>query len=736
MKKKVSTKLIFKGVVQGVGFRPTVYRVATHLGSNGYVLNTGSEVEVVIDTDPDEFIAEVKKSLSSLAHISSVEHYPYHQRFAQFRIKKSTQGSKQSLIPVDTALCNDCLFELFEMNNRRYHFPFTNCTVCGARYSVITDVPYDRKHTAMDEFSLCTDCTKEYIDPLDRRYHAQTISCPNCGPEYSIFDKKANKIDSKEPITYFAESLDKGKIGVIKSWGGMHLCCTTDKVHYFRDWYQRPQKSFALMVKNIQSAKELARITDGEEQLLASPQRPIVLVKKKKSLKVAPGLDHIGLFLPYTPVHYLLFDSLDHDALVMTSANIPGEPMIRFNEEVFALNADLYLLHNRRIPNRVDDSVVKLWNNHTFFIRKSRGYVPDPIPVPYPHKVISVGPGENVTGAVSAHNMLYLTQYIGNTSSYDTLSFLEESLYHLMKLTMEKDQIDAVAMDIHPGYETRKLAESFAQRFNAPLFSFQHHYAHAASLLLDTNRSEAVILSLDGLGYGEDELLWGSEIIEATFTEYTRIGHCQPIPLLGGDKAALDPRRLVFAIFHAFGVELFFKEKQATIFEKMVHQSPKSSSFGRILDALSCYLGICCNRTYDGEPAMKLERYLSKGVKRFSFDAVEKNGVVQTIDLFRQLHEHTRNLSQPLSERNKADLAYSFIHELITRLTTLAIVHAQDKKISCVGVTGGVSYNIPIVEMIAEHVKKAELSFLVHRKIPNGDGGISAGQNVLAGYKL
>jgi hydrogenase maturation protein HypF len=736
MIKYVSTKLIFKGVVQGVGFRPTVYRVAKRLGSHGFVLNTGSEVEVVIDTDPEEFIKELKKFLPSLAHISSVKKRSDNRSYSDFTIKKSKQGSKQSLIPVDTALCKDCLAELFDKSDRRHCYPFTNCTVCGARYSVIKAVPYDRKETAMEKFPLCKECTEEYTDPLNRRYHAQTISCPTCGPRYELYDENGNNLKEEYPIIAFARKIDAGKIGVIKSWGGMHLCCIIDEISSFRSWYHRPQKSFAVMVKDLETARGLAEISDEQEEILLSSQRPIVLMKKKKELNIAPGLDYIGLFLPYTPVHHLLFDSLKHNSLVMTSANIPGEPMITENNEAFQLGADVYLLHNRAIPNRVDDTVMKLWKKNRFFIRKSRGFVPDPISVPYASQIISVGPGENVTGSISTHKNLYLTPYIGKTSSYEALSFLEESLEHLMNLFMEKKQIDAIAMDLHPGYETKALAKRFAEKYQAPLFSFQHHWAHAASLLLDTNQSEAVVLSLDGLGYGKDESLWGSEVIYASFTDYSRISHFEPVPLIGGDKAALDPRRVLFAIFDQFDEQHYFSEMEAEIFRKMIPSSPKSTSFGRVLDAVSCYLGICCNRTYDGEPAMKLERYLSSGSKRFLFHPVIRRDVVQTVDLFQQLHDEAKRFSHPLTEKNRADLAFSFVHSLVSSLTTEAIHHAQTNKIPFIGITGGVSYNIPIVEMIYKQIKKENLHVLIHHRIPNGDGGISAGQNVLAGHKV
>ncbi len=726
-------KLIFKGVVQGVGFRPTIYRIAKKLNLNGYVLNKGSEVEVVIDKKKDEFIKQVKDHLPSIAKITEIIEKNDNRTFDDFKILHSEKGERQSLIPIDVGICNDCLKELLDEKDRRYHFPFTNCTVCGARYSLVKDVPYDRERTSMDVFKLCRDCQQEYKNPLNRRYHAQTISCPKCGPKYNLYDKKKKDLGEKHAIKRFANQIDAGKIGVIKSWGGMHLCCNLSQISRFRGWYGRPQKAFALMVRDLETAKKYANINEDEKKKLLSKSRPIVLLNKINCEEVSPGLNTIGLFLPYTGLHHLLFSYLKSDALVMTSSNIPGEAMITTDEEAFSIDADIYLLHNRSIPNRVDDSVVRLWKDNTFFIRRSRGYVPEPIAVSYNNRILSVGAGENITGAISHNKSVYATQYIGNSKYYSTLEFLEDSLNYLIKLIMKKPKIDAIVQDLHPGYDSRKIAKKFSEEFSVPLFEVQHHWAHAVSLLVDRNIKESVVLTLDGLGYGSDGTYWGGEILISNFEEFDRVGHLGYIPLLGGDQATRDPRRLVFAVFKKFDIEKFFTGDEASILSKLMDKSPQSCSLGRVLDTLSCYLNICTKRTYDGEPAMKLEKYLSVGESKYSFNSEVKNGVVGTIDLFRQLDEM---INKPLTEKEKADFVFSFVKTILDDLTNIAIDYTDNLGIKNVGLTGGVSYNIPIVEMIEKQVEKAGLKLTVHNQIPNGDGGISIGQNAIIGNKL
>lgn len=726
-------KIIFKGVVQGVGFRPTIYRIAKKLNLKGYVINKGSEVEVVIDKSKEEFIKEVKKNLPSVAKITDITFLKDNRTFNDFKILHSKKGEKKSIIPIDISICDDCLKELFDKKNNRFLFPFTNCTVCGARFSVIKDVPYDRERTSMDEFKLCKSCEREYNQPLNRRYHAQTISCPTCGPVYKLYDKQKKDLGQKDAIKRFAYQIDIGKIGVIKSWGGMHLCCKIDEIHHFRKWYNRPEKAFAVMVKDIKTAEKYGQLTEEEKQLLLSKNKPVVLVKKKKVEKISPGLNTIGLYLPYTGLHHILFSYLKSDALIMTSANLPGEPMIIKNSDAFSLNADVYLLHNRNIPNRTDDSVIRLWKDNIFFIRKSRGFVPDPISVSYNNHILSIGAGENICGAISNDKFIYSTQYIGNSKYYGVLEFLEQSLRHLMKITMEKQQLDAVVQDIHPGYDSRKVAKKFSDEFSAPIFDVQHHFAHAVSLLVDRNLTECVVLTVDGLGYGSDGSYWGGEVLFSSKEDFSRIGHLENIPLLGGDQAAIDPRRLVFAIFKKFDEEKFFKGDDAVILSKLIDKSPQTSSLGRVLDALSCYLNICTKRTYDGEPAMKLERYLSIGKNKYSFDIENKNGVIGTTDLFRQLDEQ---ISKNPKEKEKADFAYSFVKSIVDKLTELAIENAENEDIKNIGITGGVSYNVPIIEMVEKKIKQNNLNFVVHNRVPNGDGGIAIGQNAIIGNKM
>ena len=718
-------KIIFRGIVQGVGFRPTVYRIAKGMGLKGYVLNKGSEVEVVVDRDEEEFIKRLKESLPATAEITEIIIEKDKRSFDDFCIIKSKNGERSSPIPVDTGICDECLREIFDPDNRRYHYPFTNCTVCGARFSLIEDLPYDRERTSMKEFKLCEDCYSEYTDPMDRRYHAQTISCPECGPSYKLYDREGRIIEG-DPVKIFAERIDMGAIGVIKSWGGMHICCGMDKIKKLREWYGRPQKPFAVMVRDIDTVEKYAYVTEEEKKLLLSSRKPIVLLHKKGYEEVSPGLSTIGIYLPYTGLHHILFSYMKKDALIMTSANLPGEPMLIENRDVFSLKADLYLLHNRKIPNRIDDSLIKVWKGKKFFIRKSRGYVPDPIKIDHRKSILSVGAEENVCGAISNNGTLYATQYIGNTRYYPTLEFLEKSLRHMMKLRGTKN-LDGVGMDMHPMYNTRRIAKKFSEEYNVETMEIQHHWAHAVSLLLDNKLKEGAVITIDGAGYGTDERIWGGEVLYASYESFERLGHLEYIPLIGGDKATKDPRRIVFAIFKKFGTERYFHGNKAEILSKLIKKSPKTSSLGRILDALSCYFDICTKTTYDGEPAMKLEKYLEIGNPVYKFDTEVKNGVVNTVEIFEQIEEHVK---QSLSEKEKADLIYSAVKTIMDKLTEIAMENAVDKK---VGITGGVSYNIPIVEMVERRLKKEGFELITHNNIPNGDGGISVGQNVIVG---
>jgi hydrogenase maturation protein HypF len=415
-------RIIIQGIVQGVGFRPTVYRVAKALGLKGHVQNTGSDVEIVIDGDADVFIKALKEALPPLARIDSVTVAYCPAPKGEFQIIKSGFGQRSSPLPPDAAICDDCLAELFQAGNRRNNYPFINCTNCDARFSVISDLPYDRPNTSMVDFPMCKACQKEYSNPLDRRFHAQTTSCPDCGPHYRL-----EGVPTNDPVGMFAMAIDAGKIGAIKSWGGTHVVCIPSKAGHLRKRFGRSRKPFAVMVKDLETARKYALVNDSGEKLLTSPARPIVLLDRKGNVleTTAPGLDRIGLYLPYSGLHHIMFKHLKSDAVIMTSGNLPGEPMAITDEEIAKLDVDIFLPHNRRIINRTDDSVVLPHDAGHYFIRKSRGHVPEPLKVPHGRTLVAVGADMNCTGAISVGGKAIMTQHIGDISRYVTSQILE-----------------------------------------------------------------------------------------------------------------------------------------------------------------------------------------------------------------------------------------------------------------------------------------------------------------------
>ncbi len=736
-------KIFIKGTVQGVGFRPTVYRVAKSMGLSGYVLNKGSNVEIGIKEDEkaDEFLNSLTKGLPVLASIDEIAiKYEPIRGYADFTILNSSEGIKTSVTPVDTAICEECVRELFDAGNRRYLYPFINCTSCGARFSVIENVPYDRSNTSMRVFKMCEACFAEYTNPMDRRFHAQTTSCTECGPEYTLYgkDKEMNDIGwGKAPLKTFASLIDEGAIGIAKSWGGMHILSKFEEANRMRHLYGRQAKPFAVMFRDLSTIKSYADLDATAEKLLTSPQRPIVLLDKTAVdlSDISPGLDSVGVYLPYSGLHHILFHYLNAEGLIMTSANIPGEPMVIRNEDAFLLNADYFLLHNREIVNRIDDSVIRCYNGQKLFLRKSRGFVPTAINIPYTDRVLSLGAGENVSFSISKGASLYTSQYIGNTVHYPTLEFLTSSMEQMMQvLGLSMNELDAIGVDMHPRYTTRRYGKEQSEEYSIELIEVQHHWAHAASLMLDTGVDEVVALALDGTGYGTDGKAWGGEILSTNYYSFDRVASLEEIPLIGGDAAIKDTRRILFAILSLLNREVrFYSDKETEVLEKLIKRAPTTSSFGRVLDALSCYLGICQKMTYDGEPAMKLERYLAQGEPNYEFETeVEDKGrkIVRTLPLFDQLAEY----GAINTEKKKADIAYSFVLALIKELVEIAADACSRNGISSIGITGGVSYDLPIVKMAEALVKNKGLMFLTHGTIPNGDGGISIGQNVIIGH--
>ena len=717
-------RILIRGTVQGVGFRPTVYRSAVKVGASGYVWNNGSDV--VIDTDKgEELIRELTTNLPPLARIDFIEKtesdYDGPQGFSIVGSKQSGEGAS---IPADSAICDDCIREMMSAG-RRHMYPFTTCTNCGPRFTLLRGMPYDRPLTVMDDFPLCDDCKKEFKDPLDRRFHHQTICCPVCGPKYRL-ENDDGPIETDDPISYLAEKLDDGCIAVVKGWGGMHICCNLEMLEKMRDWYGRKEKPFAIMVKDMESLKRYGSPTEFEEKLLLSPNRPIVLIEKIPSEATelaSPGLDNIGMFLPYTGMHHILFSKMKHDALVMTSANVPGEPMIVDDDRVKELHADYYLLHNQPILNRADDTVLRTFDGRTQFIRRSRGNVPFHIPIQYEGCAIGLGPQENLTASIGFNGSIWPTQYIGNGEKIGVPEYLEEAVRTQIGFLNCRPSI--IAMDLHPGYANRPLGKALSQEYGADLIEVQHHWAHAASLLVDSGAERCVALTLDGTGHGDDGTAWGGEVLRADLDSYKRVAHLENIPLLGSERALYDLRRLRFAIDSMNGSENHdFTDSEAMVLRKLMDKSVTTSSFGRVLDALSYSLGVCRTRTYDGEPAMKLEPLLARGKKVEGFETETVNGVIKTVHLF---HD---------SKEKKEDIAFSVVHSIMEQLVLSAADDAASSGIGQIGLSGGVSYNRTISEIFVDLVKNAGFEPLLHNNVPNGDGGVSVGQAAIALKRL
>jgi len=618
-------KLILKGTVQGVGFRPTVYRVANELGLKGYVKNKGSEVEVVIDREAKKFLKRLNEELPLLAEINEIEKFDHDVSRENFQIVESSTGERtSSTIPVDTALCDDCIEEMKDPRDRRKDYAFTNCTNCGARYSAIYSLPYDRDKTTMKSFPMCGDCLEEYQDPMDRRFHAQTTSCPKCGPTYTLYDENKKKIGG---IEEFCEFIEEGKIAVVKSWGGMHIACRLEEIPELRDRFSREEKPFAIMFRDLQSASQYAHIE--RKDVFTGPRRPIMLFDKKKKKNLmdlaAPDLPTIGIMLPYTGMHHLMFEKLDTDALVMTSANRSGEPMIIEDKKAFGLNADCFFLHDRKIANRIDDSLIRAHGKDLSFIRRSRGYVPEHLDF---EEGVVMGAGADQSGclAISKDGKLYPSQYLGDLAYYGNKTFYENTFEHLTSL-LGIDEIKSVGVDLHPKYQSRKLGEKYATENDAELIEIQHHWAHGASLMLEHGLDDIVCIAVDGTGYGEDGNSWGGEILYCDEKAYERMYHLENFPLIGGEKAVKEPKRLAYAIERKLGEDSeLYEKKKAVVFERMMSDAIETSSYGRLLDAVSFVLDVCSKRTYEGEPAMKLEKLLYEGDVEKDYDVSHFKG--------------------------------------------------------------------------------------------------------------
>ncbi|MFX1518546.1 MAG: carbamoyltransferase HypF [Promethearchaeota archaeon] len=766
-------KIHVTGVVQGIGFRPFIYRLAQRLNMKGYVLNRGDAgVEIVVEGEKEvilDFCNAIKEEKPVLSRIESfkIKWSSFNGNFDSFTIKESSKekGSpKGAVFPPDIAICDDCRKEIFDKNYRRYNYPLISCTNCGPRFTVIEGLPYDRERTSMKEFPLCESCAKEFIDPTTRWLNAQTMACPICGPRVRLYEKDGTLIESKNPIEVAARLISEGSILAIKGRGGIHLAVKTSEdgpVIKLRQRRKKSNKPFAVMSPDLIAIEKFAIPTSLEKELLLSFQRPIVVIRKRTPFiipeEIALGLDTIGVMLPYSGIHYLLFKHLDELALVMTSANQPSEPMFIQNEKAIrnlGNIVDYFLLHNRQIFQRNDDSVVKIVAQKETFLRRSRGYVPEYITVPFKNiNAIGVGPETNVTLTLIKSDKAFMSQHIGDIDNLTTLNALKEALDHYMNL-LNPEKIDVVCCDLHPSFLTTRYAKELSSRFDCEVIPVQHHDAHLKALMADLKTYEPMILiAIDGFGYGAfDELAWGGEILEGDLRSFTRPGSLIPQPMPGGDFCTYYPCRMLGSIlYREIGEDRVrnllrkyciqgFKHGDQEI-DVMLRQLEHSinvsltTSAGRFLDAVSALLNLCQFRTYEGEPAIRLEAVARNGkpIKLPVEDYIlyEKGRIL--LDTSRILLDLVELKEKGVPAKNIASTAQ---YAVAKGLSEIALEIAKERGINIIGVSGGVAYNDFIVRTIGEHIKQDNLKFAQHTRIPPGDGGVSIGQAIAGAAKF
>ncbi len=768
------------GIVQGVGFRPFVYRVAKKESLNGYVLNLGDAgVRIVAEGERNNILNLIDKLKNNPPSISRIESLSIEWKkdgneFKDFEIVKSSQKREEDAapeIPPDIAVCSKCVEEMFDPSSRWYLYPFTSCAACGPRFSAITDLPYDRPNTTMDEFPLCNKCNTGYTSPLNRRYHAQTTACPKCGPTYKLKSREGEIASGQDAVSETARLLAKGAIVAIQGIAGTHLATKTTEAQSIRTLRIRKRRlnqPFAIMTQSIERMKQFSIPSQFQEQLLRSWRRPIVLVKKKgipmkntpsetseipsQSLEeIAPGLDTVGVMLPYAPLHHLLFHFSEEPALVMTSANPSGQPMYKNPDTILSeLHdiADYCLIHDREIYQRADDSVLKVVHDkNAVFIRRSRGYVPNPIGLKGSIKdaiIVGVGPEEKTTASIVKSGSIYMTQHIGNTDSVESMNFLDNAIQHMMHLLGMHD-FDAIACDLHPQFLSTEYAERLATSNDIPLHRVQHHHAHLASLLVDHELkldTRIVCITADGYGYAPDGTGWGGEILVGNAAEYTREAGLVQQVYPGGDLSAKFGTRALLGIaqdilsvseiLDLVGDARISRNGIATkesismlidAIEKNVNTFP-SSSTGRVLDAISLALGICSQNTYDGECPMKLESYAKETDFRIEpvYIRTKRGRELDTGEFLKSVIEAKKK------GIDSQQLAYAAQWSLGDALAELAIRMAEKENLQYIGFSGGVALNRILTKAILSRVQSANRMPLIHNRVPPGDAGVSLGQ--------
>jgi hydrogenase maturation protein HypF len=760
-------KIYVHGMVQGVGFRPFVYNLAHIYQLKGQVSNLGdASVEIIVEGEYEKikfFINDLVSKKPKIARIDSIDviwEEPTNE-FKDFKIAKSNikKISLSSVIPVDIGICDLCITDIFS-NTRWHYYPFTCCSHCGPRFTILYSLPYDRENTSMVDFPFCSYCKSEYENPNDRRYDAQGTTCPICGPKMFLLDNNGNIIDDEDPIRIAASLLKEGKIIAVKGIGGFHIAVDAtneDSVLELRKRRRRPNQPFAVMSKSINEVKKFAIVSKEEEDLLKSPYKPIVILKKSPSYNLAesvsPGLDTVGVMLPYTGIHLLLLEFFGKEALVMTSGNYPGRPIVIDNDQAISELkeiVDFFLVHNRKIVNRCDDSVIKFVENTPTFLRRSRGYAPTYLTIPWTNNenIISVGGEFNVTGSIAIKNRIITTQHIGDVSDLDTLNYLISALNFLIKVYDIKF-FSKIAHDLNPNFYTTRYAKELSEHISAKTIQVQHHHAHMTSLMIEHGLSqdtEIICITIDGFGYGADGMAWGGEILFGGYSKFNRVAQLRYQPMPGGDLCAYYPARFLAAILSTImeDSEIFnlFEKKYIKYLRYgedelniVLKQSKKpgiihSSSIGRLLDAIAVLLEVGHYRSYEGELPMKLEALANHG-KPININLnlpVKKQNNTYIIDT----SEFILSIIENMKYYSKADLAYEIHKTLGLTFGKLACEISDEVGCNIIGVSGGAAVNNLLIKYMKSEITKNKKKFLQHIILPPGDGGISIGQIAVA----
>ena len=748
----VNRKVKISGVVQGVGFRPFVYQLAHNYDLNGFILNNTAGVSIEVEgkeNDIESFMESLQNDLPPLARIDTLSSkVSVCVGYTDFQILQSeTEDNKSAFLSPDIAICLNCLHEMNDPNNRRYRYPFINCTDCGPRYSIIKTLPYDRPNTSMDFFTMCKTCSKEYNDPLDRRFHAQPISCPDCGPTLRLLDR-ADKVLAKgdDAVALTVNAIKKGRIVAVKGLGGFHLVCdatNTKTVTELRRRKQRPAKPFAVMFQDLETLRTFAEISPKEIELITSREKPIVIVQKcSKSMIsdiVAPGIDRIGVFLAYTPLHHLLLDEVTVP-LVATSANLSDEPIIRNSSELLeklGSVVDYVLDHDRDILNANDDSVLQIAGDQRITLRMARGYAPKSMKLPFKSnkKILSVGANQKNSIAIVFEDKLIMSPYIGDLNSLEAFEYFERTL-HSFKRFYEFEP-DVIVYDKHPEYMTTKWAKQLkVDHPELQNIEVQHHYAHLLAGMAEFQLNEKVLgFAFDGTGYGDDATIWGGEVMIADNQHFERIVTFRPFRLLGGEKAIKEPRRSALALLFEYYTldEIYslgspplkqFSKVEINILHKAWEQginAPLNTSMGRIFDAVASFADIVHVSSYEGESGLIMEQYIDESITEiFPFEI--DNGIINLQYMFEEIIEI----------KDKQEIVSRFFNTVTEIIFQIAAMYPALPLMF----SGGVFQNKVLVEKISRRCVKEKRTYYFQNETAINDGGIALGQAWYALHNL